>query len=71
MCKWNRLNSTIQRVWTCPGYKPTLQGHPSQIKKAVKLIGEAKKPVIIAGRGVIISSAYEELKYLAETAQFR
>jgi len=52
-----------------PGYKPTLQGHPSQIKKAVKLIGEVKKPVIIAGRGVIISSAYEELKYLAETAQ--
>jgi acetolactate synthase-1/2/3 large subunit len=52
-----------------PGYKPTLQGHPAQIKKAAKLIGEAKKPIIIAGHGVIISNAYEELKYLAETAQ--
>jgi acetolactate synthase-1/2/3 large subunit len=51
------------------GYKPTLQGHPAQIKKAAKLIGEAKKPIIIAGHGVIISNAYEELKYLAETAQ--
>lgn len=52
-----------------PGYKPTLRGHPVQIKKAVKLISEAKRPVIIAGRGVIISGGYDELKYLAETAQ--
>ena len=52
-----------------PGYKPTLQGHPAQIKKAAKLIGEAERPLILAGRGVIISGAYAELKYLAETAQ--
>ncbi len=52
-----------------PGYKPTLQGHPAQIKKAAKLINEAKHPIIIAGRGVNVSEAYDELKYLAETAQ--
>jgi len=52
-----------------PGYKPTLQGHPTQIKKAAKMINEAKRPIVIAGRGVIISKAYSELKYLAETAQ--
>ena len=52
-----------------PGYKPTLSGHPSQITKAAKLIAGAKKPIIISGRGVIISSAYDELKTLAETAQ--
>ena len=52
-----------------PGYKPTLQGHPAQIKKAAKLINEAQRPLIIAGRGVIISRAYDELKHLAETAQ--
>jgi len=52
-----------------PGYKPTLQGHQAQIKKAAKLINEARRPVIIAGRGVIISGAYDELKELAETAQ--
>ena len=52
-----------------PGYKPTLQGHPAQIKKAAKLINEAQRPLIIAGRGVIISGAYAELKQLAETAQ--
>ncbi|MBI4268171.1 MAG: biosynthetic-type acetolactate synthase large subunit [Chloroflexi bacterium] len=52
-----------------PGYKPTLQGHPAQIKKAAKLITEAKQPLIIAGRGAIISGADAELKHLAETAQ--
>ncbi len=52
-----------------PGYKPTLEGHPAQIKKAVNVITEAKRPVIIAGRGVIISGAHAELKQLAETAQ--
>jgi acetolactate synthase-1/2/3 large subunit len=52
-----------------PGYKPTLSGHPSQIAKAAKLIATAKKPVILAGRGVIISGAYDELKALAETTQ--
>lgn len=52
-----------------PGYKPTLEGHPAQIKKAAKLINEAQRPLIIAGRGVIISGAYEELKQLTETAQ--
>jgi acetolactate synthase-1/2/3 large subunit len=52
-----------------PSYKPVLQGHPAQIKKAAKLIGEAHRPVILAGRGVILSKAYDELKYLAEIAQ--
>jgi len=52
-----------------PGYKPTLQGHPAQIKKAAKAISEAQRPVIIAGRGINISGAYDELLRLAETAQ--
>ncbi len=52
-----------------PGYKTTLQGHPTQIKKAAKLINEAKQPIILAGRGINISGAYAELKQLAETAQ--
>jgi acetolactate synthase-1/2/3 large subunit len=52
-----------------PGYKPTLRGHPAQINKAAKLINEAKRPVVIAGRGIIISGAYAELKNLAETVQ--
>jgi acetolactate synthase-1/2/3 large subunit len=52
-----------------PSYKPVLQGHPAQIKKAAKLINEAQRPLIIAGRGIIISGAYAELKELVEKAQ--
>ncbi len=52
-----------------PGYKPTLKGHPVQIKKAAKLINEAERPLIIAGRGVVISGAYAELKEMVEVAQ--
>ncbi len=52
-----------------PGYKPILYGHPAQIKRATEMINGAERPVIIAGRGVIISKAFEELRELAEKAQ--
>ena len=52
-----------------PGYKPILFGHPTQVKKAAELINGAESPIIIAGRGVIISKAFAELKELAEKAQ--
>ena len=47
-------------------YKPTSFGHPGQIKKAAKLIGSAKKPLIYAGGGIITSGAYHELRKLTE-----
>ena len=52
-----------------PGYKTILRGHPAQIKKATQLINQATCPVIISGRGVILSRAYDELRELAEKAQ--
>ena len=52
-----------------PGYRPILRGHSAQIKKAARLVNEAQRPVIISGRGVVISRAYEELRELAEKAQ--
>jgi len=51
------------------GYKPTYFGHLGQIKKAAKFIQNSKKPLIYAGGGVIISSAHQELKELAEKIQ--
>lgn len=49
-----------------PGYNPTYDGHPLQIKKLLKELAEAKRPVIYAGGGVIISGATEELIKLSE-----
>ena len=51
------------------GYKPTYFGHPGQIKKAVKLLAESKRPLIYAGGGVITSSAHNKLRELAEKIQ--
>jgi len=42
-------------------YNPTYQGHPGQIKRAIKLIAKAQKPLVYAGGGVILSNASKEL----------
>ncbi|SMN12317.1 Acetolactate synthase large subunit [uncultured Candidatus Thioglobus sp.] len=42
-------------------YKPVLQGHTKQIKRAATLIGSAKKPMIYSGGGAILSNADAEL----------
>ena len=43
------------------GYAPTYEGHLGQIKKAIKLIKDSKKPLIIAGAGILKSKASKEL----------
>ncbi len=50
-------------------YKPTYTGHGGQINRAVRVIKEAKRPVICAGGGVVSSGAQEELIKLAEIGQ--
>src|SRR5581483_10787457 len=50
-------------------YRPTTAGHAGQIKRAARLIDESKRPVILAGHGVIWSGAHNELRQLAEKAQ--
>ena len=51
------------------GYDPNYIGHPKQIKKAIDLLKGAKRPLIIAGHGVLLSNATEELYKLAITCQ--
>jgi acetolactate synthase-1/2/3 large subunit len=46
-------------------YTPIMKGHSGQIKKAVKLLLEAKRPMIYTGGGVILGNAAEELVQLA------
>jgi acetolactate synthase-1/2/3 large subunit len=49
-----------------PGYKPNYHGNRKQIREAIRLLTEAKKPLIISGNGVIMSGATDELRALAE-----
>ncbi len=48
------------------GYKPSTGVHIGQLKRAIKMLGKAKKPLFLAGGGVIISGARKEFKALAE-----
>jgi len=48
-------------------YVPPQKGHSGQIKKAVEVLLNAKKPIIYAGGGVVQGDASEELTKLAQT----
>ena len=67
------LNPQIKLPYEYPAsismrsYKPTTTGHKGQIKKALKALLAAKKPVLYVGGGAIISDASEPLLKLAET----
>ncbi len=50
-----------------PGYNPTYFGHPRQISKALQMLCNAERPVIISGGGVTLSNASKELTELADT----
>ncbi len=64
------LCATTEFVWPetikLPGYNPNYFGHPKQISKALELLCEAERPVIIAGGGIVASEAMAELKMLAD-----
>ena len=51
-------------------YRPVTKGHPGQIKRAIKLIQSAKKPMIYSGGGAILSNASEELTEFTRTLGF-
>jgi acetolactate synthase-1/2/3 large subunit len=50
------------------GYRPSTQGHPKQIEKLAAAINKAKKPLFLAGGGVISGNAAAELTALARKA---
>lgn len=63
---------TEKRAFEYPGtvelrsYMPAQKGHAGQIRKALNLLIEAKRPVIYAGGGVILGNAADELTILAK-----
>lgn len=66
------LNPQIKLPYEYPetikmrSYNPTVTGHKGQIKKALKALLEAKKPVLYVGGGAVISEADKPLLKLAE-----
>ncbi|HUW49511.1 MAG TPA: acetolactate synthase 3 catalytic subunit [Sulfuricella sp.] len=46
---------------TMRSYNPVIKGHTGQIKRAVQMVLEAKRPMIYTGGGVVLSNAAEEL----------
>ena len=68
----NILNSTL--TWRgpgkldLPGYRPSVEGHPKQVKAAVRLIAQSERPVLYLGGGVIRADAAEEALRFAELA---
>lgn len=49
-----------------PGYKPTYEGHPKQVKELAKAITASSRPVLYVGGGVIWSGASDVMRELAE-----
>ena len=51
-----------------PGYRPDLSPAPKEYAQALELIHNSKRPVILAGHGVVISGAMREVRDFAERA---
>jgi acetolactate synthase-1/2/3 large subunit len=51
-----------------PGYRPDLSPAPKEYEEALELIHKAKRPVILAGHGIILSGAMREVRDFAERA---
>ncbi len=65
MIKSEAHYSGLKKV-SIPSYKPTREGHSTQVAKAAQMLSNAKKPLIYAGGGVILGEAWEELTAMAE-----
>ncbi|WP_298012059.1 acetolactate synthase 3 catalytic subunit [uncultured Aquabacterium sp.] len=51
-------------------YNPVRKGHGGQIRKAVQLLLNAKRPYIYVGGGVVLANAHKELRELADMLGF-
>ena len=51
-----------------PGYRPDLSPAPEEYEQALELIHNSKRPVILAGHGIIVSGAMREVRDFAERA---
>ena len=59
---YDEFNKLYEKPFHLEGYNPVYEGHKGQIKTAIKMIKDSKKPLIIAGAGILKGHAYDELK---------
>lgn len=52
-----------------PGYRPPTSANESDVFAARELINQAQRPIILAGHGIMMSGAIQELRELSERAQ--
>ena len=62
-----RLDFAFSGEVNLRGYKPTIKGHAGQIKRVVKAIQNAEKPLICVGGGIFAAEGQDELKQFIET----
>ena len=53
---------------TLPGYRPDLRATQEVYQRAIDMINNAKRPIIFAGHGIMLSGAMEVVRALAERA---
>ena len=58
------------RTVSMRSYNPTVKGHSGQIKKAAKLLLEAKRPIIYTGGGVTTAGGEEQLCELVRLLKY-
>ena len=59
---YDEFKKLYEQEFELEGYNPVYEGHKGQIKTAIKMIKDSKKPLIIAGAGILKGHAYDELK---------
>ena len=59
----------FQHKINLPGYKPTLKGNIGQIKKALKALKNAERPLILFGGGVVLSDSVPEFLHFIRMTQ--
>ncbi len=61
--RWDRADVDL------PGYRPHPDPPAAELRRAARLVNEARRPVILAGHGILISGAMAAVRDLAERGQ--
>ncbi len=64
------LEDNWEEQFEQPSYKALYNAHPPAIDKAIDLMCKSKKPLVIAGHGILLSDACEELRKFLEEEHF-